>query len=73
MAVGGMGDVLTGMIAAFLAQAYTLQEAAVLAAYIHGKAGDELNQEMGMYSIPPGELTMILPEIIQSLNGPSLS
>ncbi|MFA6944380.1 MAG: NAD(P)H-hydrate dehydratase [Pedobacter sp.] len=73
MAVGGMGDVLTGMIAAFLAQAYTPEEAVILACYIHGKAGDVLNQEMGMHSIPPGELTMILPEIIQSLSGPSLS
>ena len=66
MAVGGMGDVLSGMIAAFLAQAYTPKEAVILACYIHGKAGDILNQEMGMYSIPPGELVMILPEVIQS-------
>ncbi len=71
MAVGGMGDVLSGMIAAFLAQAYTPKEAVMLACYIHGKAGDILNQEMGMYSIPPGELTMILPEIIQSFSAHS--
>lgn len=71
MAVGGMGDVLSGMIAAFLAQAYTPKEAVILACYIHGKAGDVLNQEMGMYSIPPGELVMILPEIIQSYSGSS--
>lgn len=65
MAVGGMGDVLSGMIAAFLAQGYTAKESAILATYIHGKTGDVLNQEMGMYSIPPGELTLLLPEMIQ--------
>ena len=65
MAVGGMGDVLSGMIAAFLAQGYTAKESAILATYIHGKTGDVLNQEMGMYSIPPGQLTVLLPEIIQ--------
>jgi NAD(P)H-hydrate repair Nnr-like enzyme with NAD(P)H-hydrate dehydratase domain len=66
MAVGGMGDVLSGMIAAFLAQGYTAKESAILATYIHGKTGDVLNQEMGMYSIPPGQLMLLLPEIIQS-------
>jgi len=66
MAVGGMGDVLSGMIAAFLAQGYTAKESAMLTTYIHGKTGDVLNQEMGMYSIPPGELTLLLPEMIQS-------
>jgi NAD(P)H-hydrate epimerase len=66
MAVGGMGDVLSGMIAAFLAQGYTAKESAILGTYIHGRTGDILNQEMGMYSIPPGELTLLLPEIIQS-------
>lgn len=42
MAQGGMGDVLTGIIVGFLAQKYTSAEAAILACYIHGKAGDFL-------------------------------
>ena len=69
MAVGGMGDVLCGMIAAFLAQAYSPKEAAILACYIHGKAGDILNLEMGRYCIAPSELTMLIPEIIQRYCG----
>ena len=40
MATGGSGDVLTGIILAFIAQKYTPSEAAVLATYIHGLAGD---------------------------------
>jgi len=45
MAQGGMGDVLTGMIAGFTAQHYTAADAAVLACYIHGKAGDSIAEE----------------------------
>lgn len=42
MAQGGMGDVLTGVITAFIAQGYSSSEAAILACYIHGKVGDNL-------------------------------
>lgn len=42
MAQGGMGDVLTGLIAAYLAQGYSAKAASILACYFHGKAGDEL-------------------------------
>src|SRR5436189_2648378 len=37
MASGGMGDVLTGIIAALLAQKYTPLQACLAAIYIHGK------------------------------------
>lgn len=40
MATGGTGDVLTGVIAALLAQHLKPLEAAVSGAYIHGLAGD---------------------------------
>lgn len=40
MATAGSGDVLTGMITGFLAQGYHPAEAAGLATYIHGMAGD---------------------------------
>lgn len=42
MASGGMGDVLTGIIASFLAQGYTAEQAAILGVYLHGEAGDDL-------------------------------
>ncbi|SFA60481.1 yjeF C-terminal region, hydroxyethylthiazole kinase-related/yjeF N-terminal region [Pedobacter suwonensis] len=45
MAQGGMGDVLTGMITGFKAQGYSAPEAAILACYIHGRAGDNLAEE----------------------------
>ena len=45
MAQGGMGDILTGIIAGFVAQKYTAADAVILACYIHGKAGDHLAHE----------------------------
>jgi len=40
MASGGMGDVLTGVIAGLLAQGLTLAEAATAGAFVHGAAAD---------------------------------
>jgi hydroxyethylthiazole kinase-like uncharacterized protein yjeF len=53
MASGGMGDVLTGIISAMVAQKYSSGEACILGAYLHGKAGDEL--------ATPGRLNVVLP------------
>ncbi|MGE3180790.1 MAG: NAD(P)H-hydrate dehydratase [Phycisphaerae bacterium] len=41
-ATGGMGDVLTGVIAALVAQRVPAFEAACLGAYVHGLAADQL-------------------------------
>lgn len=68
MAVGGMGDVLTGMIAAFLAQGYSPEIAAMLSVYIHGRAGDEMK---GMNSVPPRYITRMIPGIIHDFTYPS--
>ncbi len=38
----GMGDVLSGMIAAFIAQQLNPQQAALLGVYLHGAAADDL-------------------------------
>lgn len=51
MATAGSGDVLTGIIAAFLAQELSGFEAARLGAYIHGKAGDLAAQKISKQSL----------------------
>lgn len=42
MATAGMGDVLTGMITAFISQGMAAEKAACTAVYLHGAAGDSL-------------------------------
>jgi hydroxyethylthiazole kinase-like uncharacterized protein yjeF len=45
MSSAGMGDVLTGMIAAFIAQGMSADEALLLAVHLHGAAGDALAKQ----------------------------
>lgn len=47
MATAGAGDVLTGIIAAFMAQGYRPEHAATIGVYIHGLAGDLAEQQLG--------------------------
>jgi len=61
MASGGMGDVLTGIIAALLAQNYSSGDACIVGCYIHGKAGDELALPNRMNVVLPGRLIAQLP------------
>jgi hydroxyethylthiazole kinase-like uncharacterized protein yjeF len=45
MSAPGMGDVLTGMVAAFIAQGLDADRAMLLAVHLHGAAGDALAAE----------------------------
>ena len=48
MATGGSGDVLTGVIAALMAQGMNAADAAVSGVYLHGKAGDIAHEDRGV-------------------------
>jgi hydroxyethylthiazole kinase-like uncharacterized protein yjeF len=67
MASGGMGDVLTGILAALLAQKYSSEDACIIGNYIHGKAGDELALANRMHVVLPGRLMMQLPVTMAKL------
>ncbi|HTN47016.1 MAG TPA: NAD(P)H-hydrate dehydratase [Flavipsychrobacter sp.] len=56
MATAGSGDVLTGMITSFLAQGYEPQDAAVLAVYLHGLAGDYAASRQSMEAMIAGDI-----------------
>lgn len=67
MASAGMGDVLTGIVAALLAQKYSPEDACIIGSYIHGKAGDELALPNRMHVVLPGRLITQLPVTIAKL------
>jgi len=62
MGTGGTGDILTGMIASFLAQGVPAFKAAKLAVYIHGKAGDLAAREKGEIGLIAGDILEKVPE-----------
>ena len=57
MSSAGMGDVLTGMIAAFIAQGLTADNALLLAVHLHGAAGDALAQQHATIGMTATEVT----------------
>ncbi len=69
MATGGVGDVLTGMIASLLGRGMDAFDAASLAAYLHGLAGDLAVGETGRESLLASDLLAYLPEAFLNLEG----
>lgn len=64
MATGGMGDVLTGLVAGFMTQGLAPFDAATLGVYVHGKAGDVASVQHGQVSLTPEDVLEILGSVI---------
>jgi NAD(P)H-hydrate epimerase len=62
LATGGAGDVLTGIIAALLAQGMAPFEAAAAGAWLHGAAANDFG--LGLVA---GDLPDRLPRVLQTL------
>lgn len=70
MATGGTGDVLTGMIASFIAQRPDDPLAATIAAvYLHGLAGDIAASQLGTRAMIASDITAHLGEAFISVGG----
>jgi NAD(P)H-hydrate epimerase len=67
MATAGAGDVLTGMIAAFLGQGLNPFDASCSAVYLHGLAGDEAAREKGVHSLIASDIIEMIPQAFLSL------
>jgi NAD(P)H-hydrate epimerase len=65
MAKGGTGDVLTGIIAATLAQNLPPFEAAQLGVYLHGLAGDLARDQIGEVSLLATDVLDFLPPALR--------
>ena len=67
MASGGMGDVLSGVVASFMGQGLHGYEAAVLGAFVHGLAGDFAANKLGEFGMIAGDVVKQLPYAINAL------
>jgi NAD(P)H-hydrate epimerase len=70
MATAGIGDVLTGMIGAFLARGFPAVDAARLAVFAHGHAGDRAAATVGQEALIAADLLERLPETLRFLSEP---
>lgn len=64
MSTAGSGDVLTGIIAAFVAQGCSAFDATRLGAFVHAAAGEHLSQHAGRRSVMAHELISAARKII---------
>ena len=67
MASGGMGDVLTGIIAGLTAQGMAPEDAARAGAFLHGRCADFLAQTKGPWGFKASDLITALPGIFLQL------
>jgi len=67
LAKAGSGDVLTGMIASFVAQGLDPFTAARLGAYVHGKAGESAGKELSNHGVLASDLLDHIPKVIRHL------
>jgi len=68
MATGGAGDVLLGVVGAFLCQGVPLPEALVAAVYVHGRAGDLAREKRGQMGLIARDLVENLPAVLRGWN-----
>ncbi|MBR1908735.1 NAD(P)H-hydrate dehydratase [bacterium] len=66
LAKAGTGDVLCGMIAGLSAQKMSPFEAACLAVYLHGFAGEIASQDLTEYSVLASDLVNYIPKAIKN-------
>ncbi len=67
MATGGMGDVLTGIIASFIAQGLSPFSASKLAVYTHGLAADWVVKEKGQRGVIASDIIDKLPSVLKRI------
>jgi NAD(P)H-hydrate epimerase len=67
MATGGTGDVLSGVLGAFLARGVEAGSALAAAVYLHGLAGDIAAERVGQESLVAGDVIDALPEAFRRI------
>jgi NAD(P)H-hydrate epimerase len=65
LASGGSGDVLTGLLAALIAQGLAPFEAACLGAHLHGAAGDRVAARLSQPGLNADDLPLAIAELLR--------
>ena len=74
MASGGMGDVLTGVVASLVGQGYPPFDACRLGVFLHGYAADLLVERQGTQGMSATDVQETLPEALRRIgSGPQSS
>ena len=68
MGTGGMGDVLTGIIAGFISQGYSLKDGAILGVYVHSRSADILS-DTKTWGYTPSDVSTSIGCVISELLG----
>lgn len=71
MATGGMGDVLSGLIAALLGQGLGAFDAARLGVYVHGLAGDLCAEHIGAVGLLARDVAQAIPQALAQMSSHS--
>jgi len=67
MASGGMGDVLTGMIAGFMAQGFSSKDSSIAGVFLHGLCGDMLAESEGAFGFLASDMVKTIPRAIHQV------
>ncbi len=64
LSTGGSGDVLAGMLAAFIASGMETAQAAVSAVYLHGLSSERVSEQLSQTGMLPTDLLVDLPKLL---------
>lgn len=67
MSTAGSGDVLTGVIAAFVAQGYRPELASFIGVYVHGLAGDMVTADFGEFGVMASDIADYCGKAIRAI------
>jgi ADP-dependent NAD(P)H-hydrate dehydratase / NAD(P)H-hydrate epimerase len=67
MASAGSGDVLTGIVLSLLAQGYAAEDASIIAAFVHGLAGDLAAEVTGERGLTASDISDYLNEAFKKI------
>jgi len=70
LASGGTGDVLAGLMGALLAQGMAAFDAACLAVYVHGRAGDLVAGRLSQAGLTAEDLPLAVAEVMAEVTAP---